>query len=502
MLRISILFLFACRLNLLSATWYVDNGASASSNSGQNWANAWTGFTKIRWGTGGVLPGDTVVISGGDSEKVYYEPFTVGISGQPDAWITVKTSTEAGHGGKVIIDGSNSSAFEANSSAFGGFLSGASYCRVSGLPNTNIVVRNWVNPTDREKGIGFYAGSPTSQLIEGICISNANNGFYYNGANKIEIRNCSLIGIRGDYAFRYTGYFGPTATDFSRIEIHHNTVLLNADFLGGNGGPDGVGCGNGVTLHDNVFRCVNGPVTLGQHPDGIQALGGYVKVYNNYFANFLNAGIKFEPIAPTTEWRECYAYNNVVVVDDAGFAAGTTINGKGIEIGSAAKMANVVNVVICNNTFVDLMGLAINGGAGTWPVTSFVIENNIIYNCGRNGQLAAALGPNTITFNYNAIVAGTDGRTTVLMDPSGDGSAFKAFTQQNPVVDPISFARYSVRSQVNDYHLLKRAFALNLANYIAAADKDGVLRLSTGNWTAGAYEFNGPLAPRNFRFVQ
>jgi hypothetical protein len=487
--------LLSCVTSSFSAAWYVDNAAVQSNNSGTTWANAWKSFASIVWGTGGVQPGDTVYISGGSSQKVYNEPFRVGTSGRADAWVTVASSTDAGHNGRVVIDGGNVN------TDLGGFICGANYCRVTGMPNTNIVVANWVtSTTDREKGIGFYAGIPSHHIIEGICISNANNGFYYNGSADIEIRNCLLTGIRGDYAFRCNGYVGPLATDFERMRIHHNTVLLNADFVGGNGGPDGVGCANGVTLHDNVFRCVNGPVTLGQHPDGIQSLGGYVKVYNNYFANFLNAGIKFEPSAPMTEWRECYAYNNVIVVDDPALTSNTTINGKGIELGSGTAMKNVINVIVANNTFVDLLGLAVNGGAGTWPVTSLIVENNAIYNCGKNGSLAGAMGPTAMVFNYNQIEAGTDGRTRVVIDALGNGATYATFTQAFIPIDTILFARYTPRTPGNDFHMKKRLIGVNLSNYFGT-DKDGLLRPTTGAWTIGAYEFDGPLPPNNFRRV-
>ena len=54
-----------------AANWYVDNVASGSTKNGKSWANAWTSFSSVVWGSSGVIAGDTLFISGGSTSKVY-----------------------------------------------------------------------------------------------------------------------------------------------------------------------------------------------------------------------------------------------------------------------------------------------------------------------------------------------------------------------------------------------------------------------------------------------
>ena len=88
-----LLFFFINNVN--AASWYVDNAVSVNGN-GQSWSNAWKNLSSINWSV--LQPGDTVYISGGSVEKVYYEGIKFMKSG-----ITITKGRDAGHNGRVII---------------------------------------------------------------------------------------------------------------------------------------------------------------------------------------------------------------------------------------------------------------------------------------------------------------------------------------------------------------------------------------------------------------
>lgn len=82
--------------------YYVDRDASGA-NDGSSWPDAWQSFADIDWSV--VQPGQTIVISGGDSGQTYLETLEVGASGADNAPILVTGSDEPGHDGPVTIDG-------------------------------------------------------------------------------------------------------------------------------------------------------------------------------------------------------------------------------------------------------------------------------------------------------------------------------------------------------------------------------------------------------------
>ena len=83
---------------------YVDNAANGANN-GASWTDAWQSFADIQWNS--IQAGDIIYISGGSTEKTYYEALSIGASGNQGNPITIKVGQDSGHDGEVIISNKN-----------------------------------------------------------------------------------------------------------------------------------------------------------------------------------------------------------------------------------------------------------------------------------------------------------------------------------------------------------------------------------------------------------
>jgi hypothetical protein len=82
--------LWALSTSANAANWYVNSAASGNCN-GVDWTNAWCNWSSIKWAS--INPGDTIYVAGG----VYAGQLTIGRSGRPKSPITIERarSTDA-----------------------------------------------------------------------------------------------------------------------------------------------------------------------------------------------------------------------------------------------------------------------------------------------------------------------------------------------------------------------------------------------------------------------
>ena len=428
--------------NSFAALRYVDNAATGANN-GTSWANAWTSLGAIT----GVGAGDTVYVSGGTTSKTYNMGAFNPPSGNSGAQFTVAIGPDAGHTGTAIFNnnagaakfiGNNPNYFTLN-----GRLSGTNHFRVQGYFH----VVNTTAQTTRVKILGlntnglmwFYdssLGLPSIQTEIGWINWDLVNDTGF--AAKVV-----WVG-KGDYA---SGY-GANSIHDCDVPIYYHTP------------PDGV-ANDGFKDFSctDVYNCriygvPTSAVTAGDHQDGVQTDGGFLRFWNNHFKNMTNYNLFLNYFGNNTP--DIRIYNNVFEYSDPLLVGGYNVN---VAIGgNAIGTWFHRRVDVMNNTFVGGFGsLDMDNEGMIANYTDCHVMNNLFYNSPTPDYGPQASQPITSN-NY----VGTAG---------------------------ISF----VNAAAGDFHLQSGSTAAigqgtaTFPSTIFTTDKDGNTR--TVPWDIGAYEF-------------
>jgi hypothetical protein len=304
-------------LSWISLSWatnhYVDKNATGGNN-GTIWANAWTSFAAIQWGS--VNPGDIVYISGGTDSTVYHESLDLqssGIDGTAANLITIRNGLDAGHNGKVIIDGDN-----VRSPLY---IRNVSYIRV----------------------VGFTIQEPLAYPRAQIEIVYPSNVIYVDSMitrDNGNGRGVGVYGIDGDYAqldsvfLRYSRVHNDAVTPYQTdcIQVQHmtNLFLIGNYVRSDNSNQDGhsepayIQRINNYWIEGNKFIATN---TATPHQTfHTHTLTGDLVIFNNLFWGRDQSGTKSEWTSNvyvdedpqknnTTERGRSYLtfYNNTVI---------------------------------------------------------------------------------------------------------------------------------------------------------------------------------------------
>ena len=349
-------------LPLFATDWYVDKTVSSSGN-GQSWATAWKNFSNINWGS--VQPGDIINISGGTDSTVYYETLDISDAGTTNNYITIRGAIDAGHNGKVIIDGQNT----------------RSNCIVI-EQGCGSLVRDWIYVKNlylrRAADEAFYIHCNVNNLVidgldirenglEGIKII-GNDDYYLteNGicAEDIEIKNCTIISKSNN--------------------PYHEDNCVYAQMVAG------------LKIHNNFIHQQNKqigvPAGSHEHVDPLQThVIRDVKIYNNVMvidSSVLGHGMILGIQSRPGQLDTVIIYNNYIY-------AGGHLNAGGDPYinGFVLRWYGYVNSVypltyVINNTVVTS-----NGGENTiLQEYAGIFYNNIICQLGTNGQNPANFG--------------------------------------------------------------------------------------------------------------
>lgn len=550
---------------LRGGNWYVAREATGLNN-GTSWSDAWQTFSAINWSR--IQAGDTLLISGGPAggTNLYYGNLSDlsgspnhGASGNP---ITIRVGSEAGRDGKVKIVGCI-------------FIS-RDYWTIEGRKSTNNPPGNVLDTyyVGTNCNIEVYNTNTIDQLgwavrvygtgkkVYGIHVSGTT--YYDDGAFRYEDGGAGHpVGNGAEIAYNWVssadgyGVSVPAAfwvaNTFGQLAVHHNLIE--------NVGDNFMQIGAHSDFYKNVCRnqhviLPNGVRSIGGHPDAVQYVNAYSRVWNNIFYNHL--GSRFYIEANDTLNHNILAYNNLWYSEPEWWNLGYSNRysgvwetnspdqgpGTGFDItghdGAPNTLCNLSNIFIFNNTTVQRGTVAKPNpsafvwGNGTievprdtnsWVKNFWFVNNNIVaisntaplieistnldLNNGYNGW---AYSESEVHVDFNSvngasgagrgIVYGKKGSHTVGLAPYtnmtefANGTAYKSNNNNTAVY--VDAARYDYRPKIGDQALIGRG--TNLAALLAAiapeCTKDILGRDRGSVWDIGAYQHD-PFAGTN-----
>ena len=477
-----------------AANWYIDPNAQGTE-TGTSWANAWTVFSSIVWGSSGVKAGDTLYISGGTTSQTYTTTLTVGASGVAGNPITIRPGQDVGHNGEVILD------FDALGDSAVGFginLANRKYVVVDGSVASarKLTIKNLRNTTNRSTASAIEAGSSSYITIQYINILNCNNGFHATYGTGYDVNNCNLSGIRGNGAISFVASTGGWDANIT----HHNYIGLV--WKRGMGGPDGVQIGNGVSIYNNTIRVDEVTyATSDQHPDSVQAVGSYHKIYNNDFVNIGDSGYNGSGNYFESNPHDIWLFNNTfrIIVDVDPYPEFVRFYACG---------DTLTNFKVLNNAFIDNPYTTFYIRCTNASTASGVeIRNNIWYNSG-TGKYSPALditGPGFTDASFalsNNIYYG--GAYIIYLGTTYTATDWLVAHDPNSSTAQPTFLSYLPRNINNNLHLSPNdtaatALGTNLSSYFTT-DKDG--KPSATPWDIGPYKRPSSIPqPSLFRII-
>jgi hypothetical protein len=280
---------------------------------------------------------------------------------------------------------------------------------------------------------------------------------------------------------------GSAGGRFGVTKVHDNIIVHNSD--------DGIACRSGHDIYNNVIGNIfQHPGGGDGHPDGIQAQGEYTRIWSNEIYNCGTHGIFADPLNVGTA-RHIYIYNNLVYKTSE---APAEMNMQGIKVKAESGTNLIEDVLVANNTVVDMGYMAIEIKASN--TNGVLVQNNLIYNNRLSGTYGYVLGARNDEpdIDYNLVNGGPNGGTKMLWN--GVNMTYNEFVangygQQNGQTGTPRFVSYQQLSPDNDFHLngadtAARGNGVNLSRYFTT-DKDGNKRIS---WDIGCYATSGNIS--------
>lgn len=446
-------WLFICSLlawNVNGSTWYVDNSLTGSANLGTTWADAWTNFSSIDWWltyhTTGVRHGDTLQISGGPTGNSQSYPETLTVVNDPSTsgWLTIEPGQDASHNGTVIFDGGNAQR--------SGIAINTHQVWVNGQVNgdkqrhfwfKDIQVTNTTDPNTVVLTTKAILGQASDHCIaEYLYATNCDNGIEWRSGGTNIVRYCKLVQITGDAAICMQGSTGEAP---GANWIHDNEISISSTNWFYSYGADACQIGDACVVSNNIIYMTAGTHTHGQHCDGVQMMGSNNRIVQNTFTRMSNSALKGEErrvyaptlvLLPLTNSWFCNNTIRYTSPDDGSAWDVSQMVGnyaRGVEMFTETNYSRIADILIANNTFVDLFGpyTTVNFnlstfaayGSGDATITNITILNNCMFDCGYADPaklIKVDAGPNvdsaSITVDYNNVAPGSHGVSSIQVN--------------------------------------------------------------------------------------
>ena len=470
--------------------WYV-NPAAVGTDSGDSFDNAWRNLSSMNWESVG--PGHTIHISGGTTTNIYREHLFPQNSGTSDHPITIRTATNSGHNGRVLIQGSYSMG------------ASISYVTLDGSKDPDYPVPSVANIFDITNNINMEIVGVGTRL-DGISIASIrgaklrwidvhghgnNTHILPNGGVSFICdnapRDCELA-----YSWVHENYgnliklqlsVGSGTADWDQVVTHHCLFQITGD--------NWVDAYGGFTFHDCRLENQMAVTIPGAHPDGFDIAPWKTKIFNCWMG--FTSGDQFRIHLESAYSGNFYAWNNVFFgVDSAP--------------GSAVQLTSdyfdtiiVTNVMFCNNLIYRRAASSFTWGKFP-PVnhiylTNWVVKNNVFIpitstdptEYGVSFGIAQFL-ESDVVLDYNLVALPAvriyyNGQYTNAVDLNSR----TAYTHNSTHIPAFSWAtNFNFRLRPDDY--VARNAGADLTTLGITNDLDGVAR--SGTWDIGPYEYN------------
>lgn len=432
------------------SAFYLDN-AAAGSNNGTSWTDAWQSFAVVDYGV--IRPGDTLYVSGGVTSKTYNEAISPH-SGANGVYFTISTGQDASHNGTVIMNPSGADWLTERSIQYlhiTGNVGGAKKMQVTG---TGWLLNSIPAPTVSHEGLHLSYidfGARGYAFYVHPSISVVNFELDHSNLEKTASGTNSMIENMG------------SVDAYDNTLIHHNTLSLHNDTILG---PDLVKWGVGISFYDNTVEIISDGcgTQCGEHTDFFQLSNGHYKIYNNTFEGSSDQGVFISGFGGIPTLTGLLVCNNLFIHNAQ---PGGVHDAIGLSFFASPSIV-VTDVIIANNTFVDLT-----------QTDGFVIVFQTFGSC-TNCHVKNNLFKNSIAGNGLLI----DNRVSVSNNTALDSSTqFVAYTQYDTAGNDLHLAAGDTVAKDQGVDLSSLGFTeLNF-------DKDGVARPQGAAWDIGAYEY-------------
>lgn len=492
------------------ASWYLDNAATGS-NSGTSWENAWPDPPSVVWGASGVTAGDTLFISGGSTTKTYTNGFTVGASGTSANRIAIRVGQDAGHNGVVIFDGQQFGNSCTNNAVF--TVHGRNFLDINGEVSgqKNMRFLNWRNSTNKNLCNVIYGDPSSDNRFTFLTISNVNTPIFQSWCTNNVVAWCDLTAF-GDTCLAFnnsrTNSLGPWDSTLVFSNTFRCAFVWHPDGSGRNA-PDGVQCGDSVSVFNNRFEIVwtATETNIANHNDYLQTgNGGWIKWYNNEHVDTQDSQCSPAHFGAASGFHDIRIYNNVFRFTDNQLLYDPIP--QCIRMYNSSGLFGYTNVHILNNLFIDrtnaTQAIYLAGDSGDAPGTNNILANNIFVNVGMETGAIWQLEKTTgavqsawvITNNIMYHPTPANARVNYL-DVNYTVATWKADFDPSTGTNLPAWVSYTEYAEANDFRLLSSdtaALDLGLAFIDTfTTDHNGVTRPQGAAWDIGPFEFSSEL---------